>query len=107
MSVLKSYFDKSVNQTSRVVPDYDRKVNYDGDGNEVITYVEVDYPTFQESNGLVGDWSLDALLKAGINPNFPIHTGNPTRLEGVDYVNAAVAQLDGILAGEPADEPKE
>lgn len=97
MSVLKHYFDKSVNQASPVQPDYDRVVNYDEDGNEFITYVEVDYPKIQESHGLVGDWSLDALLKAGINPNFSIHTGNPTRLEGIGTIQDAEAYVDSLL----------
>lgn len=98
MSVLSAYFDKSVNQCSPVKPDYKRVVNYDKNGNEVITYEEVDYPAFQEANGFVSDWSLDALLKAGINPNFPVHTGNPTRLEGLDVLNQAVATADAILS---------
>lgn len=100
MSVLSAYFDESVNQSSPIQKDYKRVVNYDKDGNEIITYEEVDYPSLQESLGLVSDWSLDSLLKAGINPQFAIHTGNPTRLEGIDYVNEASALADEILASQ-------
>lgn len=97
MSVLEKLFDKNVNQCSPVQPDYERLVNYDEEGNEFVSYVEVDYPTLQASHGVVADWSLNALLKAGINPNFPIHTGNPTRLEGVGVVNDAAAMAEAII----------
>ena len=98
MSALKKYFDKSVNQSSPIQKDLARKVNYDEKGEEYITWEEVDYPSIIKEHGDVSFWSLDALLKAGINPNFPIRTGLNTRLEGVDVVNNAVAELDAILA---------
>lgn len=98
MSVLSAHFDKSVNQCSPVQPDFNRVVNYDKNGNEIITYEEVDYPSIQDSLGTVHEWSLNALLRAGINPNFPIHTGNSTRLDGIDVVNQASAIADSILA---------
>lgn len=97
MSVLSRYFSKNINQASPVQIDYERVVNYDKDGNEFVTWVEVDYPTLQASHGVVGDWSLDSLLKAGINPNFPISTGSPTRLEGVGVVNDAAAIAESII----------
>lgn len=106
MSVLSKYFDKNVNQSSPVQKDYNRVVNHDAEGNEFISFVEVDYPTIQASHGKVGDWSLDSLLKAGINPNFAIHTGNPTRLDGLDTVNAAIAEADAILAEIDANSEK-
>lgn len=77
-----------------------RVVNHDKDGNEIITYEEFDYPSFQDSLGVVENWSLESLLKAGVNPNFPIHTGNPTRLDGIDVVNQAAAIADSLLAEE-------
>ena len=97
MSVLSKYFDKSVGQCSPVQLDYKRTVSYDAEGNEIVMYTEVDYPTFQASLGVVKDWSLDALLKAGVNPNFSIHTGNPTRLEGLDSLDSFMSQADEIL----------
>lgn len=97
MSVLSKYFSKKVNQCSPVQKDYERMVNYDEDGNEFITFVEVDYPSIQAANGVVEDWSLKALLAAGINPNFGIHTGNPTRLEGIGVVNDAAAIAESII----------
>lgn len=98
MSVLSKYFSKSVNQASPVQKDYNRVVNYDEDGNEYITFVEVDYEKFQKSLGTVDMWSLDSLLKAGVNPNFPIHTGNTTRLEGLSSLSEYEAVADAILA---------
>lgn len=98
MSVLKKYFDKFVNQSSLVVDDFARKVNYDEDRNEFVTYEKVDYKKIQESNGTVELWSLDALLKAGINPSFPVHTGLNTRLEGIGVINDASVAFDKVFA---------
>lgn len=103
MSVLSSQFDKSVVQASPVQKDFARTVNYDENGNEIVTYVEVDYPSIQQSLGSVEDWSLSALLKAGINPNFPIHTGNSTRLDGLSDLGQFSAEADAILAEADAD----
>lgn len=99
MDVLKKLFDKSVNQASPVQPDYTRVVRFDEDGNEIVSYEKTDYPSIQASHGFVTDWSLDALLKAGINPNFGIHTGLTTRIEGVGVVVEASAVADKILSG--------
>lgn len=106
MSVLKSYFDASVNQSSPVQDDYNRIVNYDEDGNEFITYEKVDYPTLQASHGTVADWELNALLKAGVNPNFPIRTGNPTRIEGASVVAQMATIAEQVLAPEDNNEEK-
>ena len=98
MSALHKYFDKNVNQASPVQVDLQRIVNYDEDGNEFVTYVPVDYPAIIERNGEVQDWSLASLLKAGINPNFPIRTGLNTRLEGIEVINDAAAYADSLVS---------
>lgn len=98
MSVLSAYFDSSFNQASPVQKDFNRVVNYDENGNEYITWEEVDYSSIQNANGVVSDWSLNSLLAAGINPGFPIHTGSPTRLEGISVVDSAAAIADEILS---------
>lgn len=98
MSVLKKYFDKKINQSSPVQVDYNRVCKYDEDGKEFIVFEKVDYPKIQKSNGKVKDWTLDALLAAGINPNFPLHTGYNTRIEGVDVIKQAEATADAIFA---------
>lgn len=96
--VLDKYFSAGIDQSSPVQKDYDRKVNYDEDGNEFITWEEVDYPKLIRSLGSVSDWSLNSLLKAGINPNFSISTGNPTRLEGLGVIDGAQAYVDALFA---------
>ena len=98
MSVLKTYFNQKVNQCSPIQVDYNRVVNYDEAGNELIYYEKVDYPALVKSNGVAEMWSLNNLLKAGINPNFPIKTGVNTRLDGVDEINKAAAFAEQILS---------
>ena len=96
-------FDYTVNQCSPVQDDFIRKVNYDEDGNEFVTYEKVDYAKLIASNGSASDWSLNALLKAGINPNFSITTGNSTRLEGIGVIDDAQAYVDALFADEVSE----
>lgn len=98
MSVLKAYFNDTVNQCSPSRGDVQRVVNYDEDGNEYITYEPIDYPALLASRGSVSDWSLDSLLKAGIDPKFGVHTGLNTRLEGVSIVDSFAAAADTMLS---------
>ena len=100
MSVLTSYFDKSVNQASPVQKDVVRTVKRDADGSEIILYPEVDYPKLQESNGCVGDWALTNLLKAGINPVFGIHTSVVDRLGLEDVASGILADVESNLKTE-------
>ena len=95
---MKKRFNDAIDQCSPVQVDYNRIVNYDEEGNEFITYEEVDYPKLQQSNGLVGDWSLNSLLAAGINPDFPISTGFGTRIQGVDVVSEFATVAEQILS---------
>lgn len=97
MSFLKKHFSKSINQCSPAQKDYVRVVKTDGD-TEVIEWKEVDYRKLQRSLGTIGDWNLDTLLKAGVNPDFPIHTGNGTRLEGLNSLKDFEAEADAIFA---------
>ena len=100
MDVLKKLFNESVSQQSPVQTDYVRTVVYDSEGNQKVTYEKTDYLSIQKSHGKLSDWSLNALLKSGINPNFPIHTGMPTRVEGVGILNEASAVAEGLLVPE-------
>lgn len=100
MSVIKNLFDRSKVYASSVKEDLQRVVNYDSDGVEYVTYEPVDYKKIIDSHGSVSDWSLDTLLKAGIDPAFPIHTGLSTRLDGVSVINELSAQADSILSSE-------
>lgn len=98
MSVLKKYFRKDTSWCSPVRDDLVRIVNYDKDGNEKITYEKFDYEAHQKKQGTVDMWSLDSLLKAGINPDFPIHTGLNTRLEGLSTIADAEAIADSLIS---------
>lgn len=100
-------YANGASQCSPVQKDYQRVVNYDDEGNEFITYVEVDYPALQESHGTVEMWSLDALMKAGINPDFGIHTGFNTRLEGVGVIDDASAYVEQMFADADAEKKDE
>ena len=93
----KIVYDKKFNSCSRVRPDYERVVNLDEDGNEHISFQLVDYKKLQDSLGSFNLWSLDALVKAGINPDFGIKTGFNTRLEGFDIMTGAVAAINAEL----------
>ena len=97
-NALTRLFNYDLNQASPVKEDVARVVKYDEDGNEYIVYEKVDYKKLQESLGSVNMWSLESLVKAGIDPAFPIHTGNPTRLEGQDALDAYIAEADAIFA---------
>ena len=98
MSFLSTHFDYDVVLSSPVVDDFERLVKYDKDGNEFITFVKVDYPAVQARNGLSAVWTLNSLLKSGVDPAFPVHTGNPTRLEGVSIVQEFSEVADSILS---------
>ena len=91
------YADHVTDFGSKPRVDYKRVVSHDEDGNEYVTWEPIDYASYQKSLGFVGDWSLDSLLKAGINPNFPIHTGSNTRLEGITELENIAAYADTIL----------
>lgn len=95
---LTRHFDYGVRQMSPAQVDYDRVVSFDETGQEFVSWIPVDYPSFQKSLGDVSKWSLNSLLKAGISPDFPIHTGLSTRLEGVDAVSQFAVAADAIVS---------
>ena len=97
MSALKAYFNYSLNQSSPIQKGYERVVNYDELGNEFITWKEIDYPSIQAELGTIDQWSLSSLMSAGINPDFPIHTAAPTRLDGFDTAMDAVDKINSVL----------
>ena len=100
----KLAFDsKSVCQ-SRVCADYDRVVNYDEDGNEHVVYELTDYPKIQASLGSFKDWSLQALVDAGIDPRFAIRTGFNTGLAGFNAVNSAINVINQSIESDKKSE---
>lgn len=98
--------DKKAKISSPYCETMKRVVNYDENGNEFVTFEKEDTLAYQQSLGLVTDWSLDALLRAGVNPNFPIHTGYATRLDGLDALNGAVDAVNSALDEIENNEPK-
>lgn len=97
MSVLKSNFVKK-SYNSPLADDVTRKVLFDEDGNEKVVFEKVDYKQLAKNREGVEVWSLSSLLKAGINPDFNIHTGLNTRLEGVGVISDAAATLEKLVA---------
>lgn len=106
MSVQKKYFDKKSAHSSPVIGDLQLVKNYDEDGAEMISFIPVDYSKLVLSNGLVEDWNLNNLLSAGINPDFPIHTGFNNRLEGIDQMNAGIDAINSLLDSTTEETPK-
>ena len=96
MGIWKLLYDKNVNCYSPLVDDYEPVVKCDKNGNEMIAYQLVDYSKVLQSNGTVDMWSLKSLLASGINPNFSVHTGYNTRLDGVNDINEVVSMIDQI-----------
>lgn len=96
MSILKSNFIKK-DYVSPIIEEKEMKISYDEDGREVVTYEKVNFHDIIASNGRASDWSLQSLIKAGIDPNFPIHTGNPTRLDGLDTLDRFTQAVEDIF----------
>lgn len=104
-SVIQSLFNYSGAFKSPVIDDFERVEKRSDDSVDVV-YQKVDYPSVQQSHGKVTDWSLNSLLKAGVNPQFSIHTGFGTRLEGVSELQKLSAVADAVLAPS-AESPNE
>lgn len=81
-----------------------RRVVTKVDGVDIPIFKEVDYSSVTAKLGSVDDWQLNKLLRAGVDPKFPIHTGLPTRLEGANTVQEAVKMADEILSETPKTE---
>lgn len=103
-SVLEKYVNANARMQSPLIGDVQRVVNYDKNGNEIITYAPVDNSAIVKANGSANNWTLNSLLAAGVNPNFPIHTGVGTRLDGYADVANAAAEINALL--DEADKAK-
>lgn len=93
-NVLLKYFDPFVNQASPLVTDYVRVVHHDEKGGEYVTYEKFDSASYQKELGSVENWSLDSLMKAGIDPRFGIHTTSPSRMECAASMNEFVEKSE-------------
>lgn len=96
LNVGQKYFDPSVDQRSPLVDDYVRTVHHDEKGGEYVTYEKFDSAEYQKELGPVENWSLDSLIKAGIDPRFGIHTTSPSRMEGASVMNDFVEKSESL-----------
>lgn len=104
-SVLITLFNKDVKQNSPVFPCIERVTKFDENGKEVVSFEEQDlFSNVVLSHGKFSDWSINSLMKAGINPDFPIHTGSVSRVESAKDAESISADVDKIFS-EPKVEP--
>lgn len=97
MSFLSKYYNRELDKCSPIQKSYDLVSDF-SDGREVKSFVETDYPKIVESHGTVEDWSLESLMKAGVNPSFSIHTSSGSRLdEATVGAESLTAVVDNIL----------
>ena len=107
-SVLCKYFNEGYNQNSPIIPEYQRVINVDENGNEYCSYVPLDLTAITRANGSASDWSLNNMIKAGVNPaDFNIHTGNVNRMEGLGDLSTIMGDLDVFLNEENKNNNKE
>lgn len=106
MSTLKNNFNYKLNGSSPVHTPEDLAlvIKKDKNGNSIKIFEPIDYKKIVEDNGTVDMWSLDSLLAAGINPDFPIHTGYNTRLEGISDLDSITDSVDEFLASQNNNE---
>lgn len=97
IGVQKALFCPEIDQNSPVFGDTIRVVERDEDGREINTYPPVDYEKIRKENGKVDMWTLENLLKAGINPSFPVKTGYNSRVEGIDALGSFESQANEIF----------
>lgn len=97
LNVGQKYFDPSIDQRSPLVTDYVRNVYHDEKGGEYVIYEKFDSAAYQKELGPVENWSLDSLMKAGIDPRFGIHTTSPTRLEGASVMDDFVEKSESLF----------
>lgn len=106
MSTLKNNFNYKLNGSSpvHVLEDLALRIKKDKDGNSIPVFEPIDYKKIAEDNGTVDMWQLDNLLAAGINPDFPVHTGYNTRLEGIGELGSITEGIDEWLASQKNNE---
>lgn len=90
--VLSSHFDSRVNQNSPCLVTHSVKLFVDQDGIEHSSFVE-DTPS-DEDLGSMYDWTISSLRNAGINPNFAIHTGNVSRVDGAADIDSVQQDVE-------------
>lgn len=97
MSVKSSQFNYELNQYSPVIDEYNAVVKCDEEGKQEIVYEKADLASVVKSHGNSEDWKLDKLFKAGINPDFPIHTSAPSRVESASDVLEVEKEVNALF----------
>lgn len=97
MSVLKSYFNESVNQNTTVNDDYLLVHKTGKDGEDILVPEKVDYKKISKELGSVQNWSLETLTKLGIDPRrLTPHTSLVGGLEGYNSMEEILVNIDKI-----------
>lgn len=97
MSVISSQFNYELNQYSPLIDEYNAVARCDEDGKQEIVFEKADLPSIVKSHGDSEDWTLNRLLKAGINPDFPIHTSAPSRLENASEILEVEKEVNALF----------
>ncbi|QCS36012.1 hypothetical protein [Capybara microvirus Cap1_SP_87] len=84
MKVTKLLYLENPRYASPIIPDQVMEKEYTEDGNVVQVWkVKSNYEDLIELHGDANNWSIDALMKAGIDPaSTSINTGKNSRLDG-------------------------
>lgn len=110
-NALTRNFNYGLDQRSPALGELSRVEKHLNDGSTVVSYEPTDFDAIRSSFGSIDDWSLNALKKAGVNPDFPIHTSAPSRMESVamlqDLVARGNALLDSLSSESPVESPVE
>ena len=101
--VQKTHYDYNIDGASPTCGDVERVVNKDEKGQEVISFVGVDYKLLEKSRPTVEYYDLQSMIKAGININVPIHTGINSRIEGADAVENMASKIFNELDKEKTE----
>lgn len=91
--VQKTHYDYGLDGSSPTCGDVERIVKKDEKGNDTVAFVGVNYKELQKSRPTVEFYDLESMLKAGVDPKTPIHTGLNSRIEGAAVVNEMAEQI--------------
>lgn len=89
---------------SPIVQDYRRVDSFDDLGKAYTAFIPCSGKDVTLELGSVDNWSLQKLVKAGIDPNTGIHTGYATRLDGLNDLASLSNMADTLTSKSEADE---
>lgn len=101
--VQKTHYDYSIDGASPTCGDVERIVKKDEKGQEVISFVGVNYKELEKSRPTVDYYDLESMIKAGIDPKTPIRTGLNSRIEGAAAVEEMASQINKELDNEKTE----